>query len=142
MRPNKSMSWQQNLLFIYSIGFISGALSLYFLYHGAWMIVPFVGLEILVLTVCLYIVYCRIDTQEVITIESSQVIIESGRHKIRKRNVFNRYWTRVDLQEPSYRWYASRLFIGSHGKQIEIGAALVEDERKSLAKELAKMIPG
>lgn len=140
IRPNKPMSWRQNLLFVYSIGFISGAMALYFLYHGAWMVVPFVGLEILVLTVCLYYVYCRMDTQEVVTVDTKRVVIESGRHAVRQRNVFNRYWARVELHPPSHQWYASRLFIGSHGRQIEIGAALVEDERKKLARELAEII--
>jgi uncharacterized membrane protein len=51
----------------------------------------------------------------------------------------NRYWAQIKLSGGSH-WYPSRLLVGSHGKFVEIGAALTEEDRIRTAKELQRML--
>jgi uncharacterized membrane protein len=51
---------------------------------------------------------------------------------------FHPYWTRASL-ELGQRG-SSRLMLGSHGRYVEIGAFLRDDERRALARQLAALI--
>ncbi|OQW93821.1 MAG: hypothetical protein BWK79_09120 [Beggiatoa sp. IS2] len=142
IRANHSMSWKQTLWFLYATYTVTGAVVAMCIYYGLWMVLPFSGLEMLVLTICLYTVSRRTSTYEVITVNQEQVIIETGRRRVQERKVFPRYWAKVALTSPPHRWYASRLIIGSHGKRVEIGRYLVEQERIDLARALAQLLQG
>jgi len=142
VRANQSMSWRQTLWFLYATYAVTGVIVIMCMYHGLWIVLPFSGLEMLVLTICLYVVSCRTSTYEVITVNQEQVIIETGRRQVRERKVFPRYWAKVALTAPPHRWYASRLVIGSHGKKVEIGRYLIEQERIDLARALAQLLQG
>jgi hypothetical protein len=47
-----------------------------------------------------------------------------------------RYWTQVRLRQDPRGWYPSKLFLGCHGRQVEVGSRLVESERVQLATDL------
>lgn len=51
---------------------------------------------------------------------------------------FHPYWARLAL-EPDRRG-SSRLLLGSHGRRVEIGAFLRDDERCALARQLQALI--
>jgi len=70
----------------------------------------------------------------VIRIVGDKIIVEIGRYAPEQRQEFQHYWTRLVLEHPRQRWYPSRLLIRSHGKQIEIGKFLNEQECQGLAK--------
>jgi uncharacterized membrane protein len=53
---------------------------------------------------------------------------------------FHPYWTKVRLQEGRHRGWPARLLIGSHGREIEIGAFLNDDERRELAQRIRELL--
>jgi uncharacterized membrane protein len=53
---------------------------------------------------------------------------------------FHPYWARVSLQPGAWRGAPSRLLVRSHGRELEIGAFLNEEERSDLAKRLARLL--
>ncbi|QBB72202.1 DUF2244 domain-containing protein [Pseudolysobacter antarcticus] len=55
---------------------------------------------------------------------------------------FNPHWMRVNLQPGERRNSRTRLLLESHGRRIEIGAFLADDERKALALRLTKLLAG
>ncbi|OOZ46379.1 DUF2244 domain-containing protein [Solemya velum gill symbiont] len=55
---------------------------------------------------------------------------------------FPTYWVKVILDFDSSGWYASRLYLRSHGKLLEIGACLNEEERQELTQHLRNRITG
>lgn len=141
IRTNQSMTWKENLIFLYLASAVAIIIALFCAFLGFWLVLPFTGLEISLLAVCLYMVSRRISVCEVVIIKDDQVIIERGRRQVEERSVFLRYWTKVALRAPTHQWYASKLIIGSHGKQIEVGQDLIEEERVNLAETLAQLIP-
>ena len=53
---------------------------------------------------------------------------------------FQSYWLQVVLQPDPKSWYPSRLFLRSHGKQLEIAQALTDEERRELSDDLKRRL--
>jgi uncharacterized membrane protein len=138
--PNKAMPWHQ-LVWIYSViaSFTIGV-ALGFFFQGLTLVLPFAGLEVVALGAALYISAWRGGVKEVISVTGDKIRIEIGHDSPEQRHELKRAWAQVVLQRPWNSWYPSRLFIRSHGRQVEIGRFLNESERQGLAKELQKLI--
>ncbi len=138
--PNCSMSWQENKVFVASLAFISFSIAGAFALQGFWMILPFAGLEILLLTGILYWTGLQSTHREVISIDADNVHIEIGRRKTRQIYEFQRAWTKIELLPPALPSRHSKLVMRSKGKALELGACLTEQERKELAISLRKAL--
>ena len=138
--PNCSMSWQENKIFVASLAFISFSIAGAFALQGYWMILPFAGLEIMMLTGILYWCGIRATHIEVISINIDTVSIELGRRNSRQKYEFQRAWTKIELRPPALPSRQTRLVMRSKGKELEIGACLTEQERKELAVSLRKAL--
>ena len=53
---------------------------------------------------------------------------------------FHPYWTHVRLERGSWPAWPSRMLVGSHGHEVEVGAFLNEDERQALARRLTELL--
>jgi len=140
IRPNCSLSWRANKFLLLGFSVLVGLVAGFFAWHGFWMVLPFAGLELLALFIGLYLVAQRSQECQVISIDSQSVSIEIGRRRVEQRWVLVRFWARVVLERCPKQWYPSRLLIRSHGKVVEIGRFLNEDERHRLAKELSRSL--
>ena len=138
--PNQSMSGKELLLVFIGIAGVTLAIGAYFWLHGLTLVLPFSGLEVLALGVALYITAWRGGAREVITITDDSICVETGRSRPEQRHDFQRYWTKVVLRRPWVAWYPSKLLLCSHGREIEVGRFLNEEERRGLAKVLRSAI--
>lgn len=130
-RRNNSLSSTGRILvfaylFVVSFG-IAGA----FASLGAWLILPFAGLEMLGLYFAFWYVDRHAEDFERIAITGDRVKVEwfeAGRAQSR---VFNRAWAQLVAQPGG-----GRLSLRSHGREIEIGRHTNEEQRIVLAREL------
>jgi uncharacterized membrane protein len=136
IRPNCSLTWRGTLTYFAGISLVALTIALMFSLKGAWMILPFAGIEIMVLAICLYITACKSTEREVISINDEVIRIERGRYQPRDTMELTRVWAQVELHRNQPGWYPSRLTIRSCGKEVEVGAHLGEEEREQLAREL------
>lgn len=111
-----------------------------FALKGAWLILPFSGLELLLLGCCLYRCARKNSECEVVYIGQDLIKIERGWKQADERIEFQRSWSRVNLTESRLSGHPSRLTICSKGQEVEIGAGLVDQERLALARELQKKL--
>jgi len=140
IRPNRSLSWRGTLIFFVVAAGVTLTVALMFALKGAWLILPFSGLEIMLLGVCLYQCARKNAECEVVYIGKDFIKIERGRKQVDERVEFQRSWSRINLAESRLNGYPSRLTISSRGKEVEIGASLVNDERLALARELQRKL--
>ena len=138
--PNQSMSWKELLLAFSGIAGVTLAVGCYFWAQGLTLVLPFSGLEVLALGAALYVTAWRGGAREVITITEDSVSVETGRARPALRHDFQRYWTKVVLRRPWVVWHPSKLLLCSHGREIEVGRFLNEEERRGLAKVLQAAI--
>ncbi|HCK81521.1 MAG TPA: DUF2244 domain-containing protein [Candidatus Competibacter sp.] len=142
LRPNRSLTWRQNLLFLGGLSGVTLVGMAPLVAMGFWPVLPFAGLELLVVGIGLYRVMCRCHECEVIYVAADSIRIERGRRGPRQSWVLTRAWTQVVLKVCPRQWYPSRLLIRGHGRSVEVGRFLVEEERKKLARDLARCLRG
>lgn len=130
------MSWRGNKILVASLAIISFGIAGAFAMRGLWVILPFAGFEILMLTAVLYWCCLQATRCEIISINADNIHIEVGHNKARQLHQFQTAWTKVELCPPLRPHQQSRLVMRSKGKELEIGACLTEQERKSLAASI------
>jgi uncharacterized membrane protein len=138
--PNASMSCGQMCVFLLSMFLVSSMIALGFAWVGLWLVLPFAGLEMLVLAVAFYSVLKKSQCREVVYVDHDNVTVQSGRRGPEQQCIFLRAWTQVQLVSPSIRGYPSRLLLRCGGRQVEIGACLTEDEREALGERLNQIL--
>jgi uncharacterized membrane protein len=134
--PNRSLTWTQAKLCFAGIAAVSLAVAIGFALLGLWPILPFAGLELAGLAYCFYACAWRAEHREVVTIGRDSVQVESGRRKPERCWAFARAWAGVQVQRSGVAGYPSRVIVGSHGRGVEIGGFLNEDEKERLALDL------
>lgn len=140
LRPNYSLSWKAAKLCFATIAGVTLTVALAFTLAGLWPILPFAGLELAVLGYCFYRCATNAQSCEVITVGPQVVKIEKGRHRPEDRWHLPRAWAAVAVERHVIRGYPSRLFLRSHGRLVELGRFLNEDERRDLASDLRRTL--
>ena len=138
--PNCSMSWRANKLFVTSLAVVSFGIAGLFALQGLWVILPFVGFEIAFLALVLYWSCLRASRREVISIDADNIQIETGRSYAQQTRRLQSAWTSVHLYPPENTGSRGKLVMRSKGEEIEIGACLSEEDRRSLAASVRKAL--
>jgi len=138
--PNCSLSKRGALWFFGGTCLLSFTIAGCMALLGFWPILPFAGLEMVLLAWALKASLARRGQCQSITISDRDVLIESRTGLRSMQVVFPRHWAQVKLRCPASRLYPSRLVIESHGRQCEVGEFLTEEERRGLAARLNRLI--
>lgn len=138
-KPNCSLSGKERLGVVVLIASLSFIIATGFVMAGAWLVLPFAGLEVLAIGFAFYYINCHADDYESITIEGDRLAVEKHSYKKTSEIVFNRYWARVTLRDlPSGD---QALLLRSHGKEVEFGRYFMNnDQRLALAEQLQKRV--
>jgi len=140
VRPNQSLSWRA-VLWVYTLVAVCLiGMSTVFALKGFWPVLPFAGLELLVLGVAFYLCITRSRWREVVTVDTRVVRVEKGRRQVEERWECPSVWAQVLLEKSPIAWYPSRLMIAYQGHGVEVGRFLCEDERAALAVALKRGI--
>ena len=140
IRPNCSLTWRGNLWLLAGFCVVSFGIAGFFAFLGLWLVLPFAGLEMVALALALYLCAWRAQLTEVVWLDGDRLRIEIGRRGPEKQHEFDRHWVRVLLLPASAGFRRSRLMLRSHGRQLEIGACLPEEERRDLAAALRQAL--
>jgi len=138
--PNCSLSLRGAALFFGGLCVFCFTLGGLLALKGMWPILPFSGLEMLLVGWALHASLARRYRSEIITLTDSDISVESRDRTRSRRTVFQRHWAQVKLRRPASRLHPSRLTIESHGRQCELGSFLTDEERYGLALRLQRLI--
>jgi len=136
VRANKSMSWRANVILAASLGSLSAVFGGVIAVAGFWMVLPFAGLEFLLVYFCLNRAYKRLGYTEVISKMEDKLLVESGYNKPVATSEMPSHWTRVQFDDPPSAFDVGRLWLQCSGKSLEIGHALNKEEKRMLYKEI------
>ena len=140
IRPNRSLSRRGNQLFFLTLFCTSFIIAGAFTAMGMWVILPFAGFEMLCLGVALYCCAHRLSRRETVVVDGDEVRVSSGHEKPEQSCTFQRAWARVVLSPPDRHGASRRLWIRSHGRQVEIGSFLNDADKGALARALDRAI--
>ena len=143
-RHNNSLTPKAGVKLLLALAGIVLVVGFGFARIGAWLVLPFAGLEILAFAYAFHYIYLHSGDFESITIESDNVVVEKRDYKEVTTTVFQRHWAQVSLREVasvSGVIGKSGLFIRSHGKEVEFGKNFMNDEQRALlARELKQKL--
>jgi len=138
-RPNSSLTAECKILAVGAISLISLLIALFFAFMGAWIVLPFAGIELVAVAYAFYYMHCHSCDYERIVIDDDQVSIETKSYKTYRQTCFNRYWVKVFLKQmPSGD---QQLFLRSHGEEVMFGRCfMTSEERVELASQLKQQV--
>ncbi|MGH8159153.1 MAG: DUF2244 domain-containing protein [Rhodanobacter sp.] len=135
LKPNRTLSrrgLRRLIMVLVALALITAGL-------GAWQGNVFAPLFALVesaaVAVALSVAWRAGDRSERITLDTSSLEVQSL--PSRRSTCFQSYWVRVMLEPGNGR---QRLLLSSHGRELEIGAFLAEQERVELSKKLMVLL--
>lgn len=134
-RRNNSLSSGGRLLVVGSLAAVIFAIALGFALNGAWLVFPFAGLDILVVYLVFRYVEQRAGDYECISFHDDKIVIESRRKAKTDSFEFNRHWIQISFVE-SRGAQSGRLLLRSHGKEVEFGDHLTDEQRAAVARRL------
>jgi uncharacterized membrane protein len=140
LAPNCSLTPRSARFFVGSLAAVTFAIASFFALQGLWPILPFAGIEIGLLAWAVRMSMLSGSQREVIVVSDAEVVVERRAPSGSRRTVFPRHWARVTLRGPQPARHPSRLTIESHGRACEVGRFLTEDERRSLAARLERLV--
>jgi uncharacterized membrane protein len=118
----------------------AGGFALLAAYAGNVFAPLFATVELVVVAWCLFRVWRWSGrTGEVITLWPDRLEIACIGAKTPPAR-FHPYWARLSLQPGNWRGAPRRLLVRSHGREIEIGAFLNDEERSALADRLSGLL--
>jgi len=137
-RRNNSLTSAGRAIVFGSLVAVSLAISLAFAFLGAWLVFPFAGAEMVVLYLAFRYVDRHAADYESITIRGDRVLVERWETGKVRRFELNRWWAQVVLnrEHPG----GTTLALRSHGRQVEFGHHLTQEQREALAQTLREQL--
>jgi len=109
--------------------------SLYFYHVGAWPVIGFFGVEILILWLAFRANYQSARGYEMITLTPEALVVTEHHPRRGKTEwTFHPHWAQVVFEQKGES--ESHLKVLSHGKGVEIGTFMTADEKKECAEAL------
>jgi uncharacterized membrane protein len=137
--PHRSLSRAGLWLFLTVQGVVAMGFALLAAWRGNVFAPVFAVLELGVVAWCLIGVWRASAAGELIVLTPACLeITRMGAGGPAAR--FHPYWARLSLQPGRWRNAPSRLLVRSHGREVEIGAFLNDEERRSLAQRLSGLL--
>ena len=133
LRPNKSSSLRQNVLFFGMLSLICITFGVGFFIVGAPLILPFAGLEILALITIIKLNRDWSNQLQILAIDKLHVKITNNKRK----KIYDRFLSKFLIQEKNG---TKVILLQSHKEQIEIGRFLTADEKDELIAILKRKV--
>ena len=133
LSPNKSSTVQQNLIFFGFLSVLCLTFAIGFFVLGATMILPFAGLEIMLLFIILRVNRNWLNQSEKIYLDKLYVKLEKGKNDI----TFDRFLSKFSIVDHKTK---KRRFITGNNQKVEIGSFLNEEEIEELIVLLKKKV--
>ncbi|ODS01269.1 hypothetical protein AUC68_12560 [Methyloceanibacter methanicus] len=135
LTPHRSLGPRGFVIFMLAVSTISFGTGLLFFLMGAWPVVGFMGLDVLLIYVAFRINFRALRVYETVALTGDALTVTRVAPDGREQSwQFNPYWVRVRVDERV--GLSSELSLASHGKRLIFGAFLTDPEREDFADAL------
>ena len=138
LSPNSSLTGIYRIIFLASISFVCVGIATVFYFFGAYLILPFAGIEIAILLIAFYLSFKWSSRKELIYISQEVVKIEKGIHKAEYLWEEFRTFTSFQIEKDANK--SLRLSFRSKGDDVIVGNFLNEDDKNILINEIRNII--
>jgi uncharacterized membrane protein len=139
-RPNQSATWSTNVLLLLALAVPVFVIAAVFALLGAWLILPFAGLELLALAAALYQVNWKQQYRQVITVSADSVWIDKGHYVPRQHWRFPRHTTGLTITVERHPWDRPELCVHDCNESVSLGEFLNREDSLKLIDLLQQEI--
>ena len=137
LTPHRSLGPTGFLLFMLVLGGISFVTGMVFLLAGAWPVLGFFGLDVLLVYWAFRLNYRSARAYEEVTVTPSELKVRQVSHHGRVSEwTLNPVWVQLDRVVHA-EFGIERLFLVSHGRRLPIAGFLGPQEKESFALALS-----
>ena len=137
--PHRSLGPKGFAILMIAIVGVSMIVGGVFMAVGAWPVMGFLGLDVVLIYVAFRLIYRDARVYETVRISgASMEVVKVDRHGKVRRAVLQPYWVSVVIEDPSSR--DTRLKLRSHGRSVELGKFLGPEEKQDLADVLREAL--
>jgi uncharacterized membrane protein len=135
LRPAPPLPLRVLLIILAIVTTINATFALFFVLHGAWPMLPFMGADVALLAWAFRASERAAKREEHVVLTPSLLRVARRPPKGAPNEfTFNPYWVRVDMADPPE--HGSQLTLWSHGRSLRLGSFLPPLERASFAERL------
>lgn len=139
MSPNRSMSWQTNKKILIALFLVNMTIAACWAWMGAWMVLPFAGLEVMLVGIGMYYVSWKLSFKEILLVEGQSLILQKGVYYPKQEWRWQLDQTRLLRQESRYRLSAPTLKLQHLNQLEEIGHFLNRQEKKQVRQFIEQL---
>ena len=127
--PNRSSSWAETRLLLFLLCGTTLAIGVFWALSGAWVVLPFSGIEAALIAYVLYRVCYMTYQRQVITCSARQLRVQTGAHFPKRSWELERARAHLSVRDARHPLdpVGLRLVDGNHS--IELGAFLNRDDK-------------
>jgi uncharacterized membrane protein len=137
VKRNCSLSPRTLFLLLAGTAAVSFAIGIGFALVGAWMVLPFAGLEVLALAAAFYCNARHAGDFERISLRGGMLRVEAREGSAWREHEFNPVWARLLVRDSAA---GARAYIRSHGRELEIARHLTPPARGALVRALGERL--
>ena len=130
LRPNRSLSWLGNKWFLLIMSFPIFIIAIGWSILGAWPVLPFAGIDFVLLAYCCYKICYRNYQHDWIKIDQYKVTIHHGVGDAPKRRVLVRNDTYLYVSNPLKPMDLPQLRLADDSDKVDIGLFLNKEDRE------------
>lgn len=138
LTPNRSFSWRGNVAILLSLSAFLLVIVIGMIWAGAWLVLPFAGLELLALTAALYYTARKCQRQEVLIITAETLRLEKGIYRKQAQWELPRKYTRVQLAMPRHPWTPPKLYLYHRDTEVPLAPFLNLADTHKLVETLER----
>jgi uncharacterized membrane protein len=137
LTPHRSLSGAGFLVLMLAVSVVSFASGLFFFVIGAWPVVGFLGLDVLLIYWAFRMSYRAAIAFEEVTVTPSELTVRNVSHRGKVREyALNPVWVRLETKAHA-EFGIERLFLVSHGRRFPVAVFLGPQEKAGFAAALS-----
>ena len=141
LRPNSSASWAQNRRIIMAVMAVNTLLSIGFIAIGAWLVLPFMGLELLMMYLVMSRLFQTLQIQQIVNLNSQTLSIDVGYRRCERSWQWPKTNSCVLVSVRPHPWDPLQISLSHCGEQVLIGGFLNKDDSLQLLSILRRYLP-
>lgn len=139
LHPHRSLTPRGFLILMLAIGSVSFVSGMAFVLMGAWPVMGFFGLDVLLVYIAFKLNFRAARAYELVELTPRTLSLKQVSASGETRSFeFNPYWVRVLFTERPDG--GTHLKLASHGRELEFARLLNDDERRDFAAALRRAL--
>jgi uncharacterized membrane protein len=134
--PNRSATWAQTRLFVFVVCGTTLIIGMFWTFIGAWMVLPFSGLEAALVAFLMYRVCQATYQRQVITCSPERLLVQFGTHFPKRSWSLSRSDAYLSITDAPHPLTPRRLELVDGAHSIELGSFLNQEDKEEALRAL------